>query len=143
MNLLHEIRDPASNKLLHFVIRASEQSVSTSAERVDLVEAENFLQVASMSIPAGTKYRAHIHLERDRFLTNIKAQESWVVLHGQIRANFFGEDGNFIESMIVGPGEATFTLHGGHSYEAMEDAIVLEYKSGPYEGQEVDKRFID
>ena len=41
------------------------------------------------------------------------------------------------------PGDASFTLQGGHTYEILEDdTVVYEYKTGPYEGQELDKRFI-
>jgi len=41
------------------------------------------------------------------------------------------------------PGDASFTLYGGHTYEILEDdTIVYEYKTGPYEGQKLDKTFI-
>jgi len=143
MNDVHEIRDLASGKLLHLVIRPNLGVMSQVPHRTDLVESENFLQVASMHIPSGTMYRPHLHLERHREFLNLKAQESWVVLKGEVRANFFDEAGVFVESATLGPGSASFTLHGGHSYEGLSDAVVLEYKSGPYEGQELDKRFLD
>lgn len=143
MNNVHEIRDSKSGKLLHLVIRPNLEVMSQVPQRTDLVDSENFLQVASMHIPSGTTYRPHLHLERHREFLNLKAQESWVVLKGEVRANFFDEAGVFIESATLGPGSASFTLHGGHSYEGLSDAVVLEYKSGPYEGQEIDKRFLD
>lgn len=44
---------------------------------------------------------------------------------------------------ILEAGDASFTLYGGHTYEILEEnTIVYEYKTGPYEGQELDKRFI-
>ena len=45
---------------------------------------------------------------------------------------------------ILKAGDASFTLYGGHTYEILEeDTLVYEYKTGPYEGQELDKTFID
>mgnify|MGYP003674399210 FL=1 len=44
---------------------------------------------------------------------------------------------------ILEAGDASFTLYGGHTYEILEEnTIVYEYKTGPYEGQELDKRFL-
>ena len=44
----------------------------------------------------------------------------------------------------VNPGDASFTLEGGHTYEILEDdTLVYEYKTGPYEGQKLDKTFLD
>ena len=41
------------------------------------------------------------------------------------------------------PGDASFTLYGGHTYKILEqDTIVYEYKTGPYLGQTFDKEFI-
>jgi len=37
----------------------------------------------------------------------------------------------------------SITLYGGHTYEIMEDdTLVLEFKSGPYYGQKLDKEFM-
>ena len=44
---------------------------------------------------------------------------------------------------IVKAGDITITLEGGHGYEIMEDnTMVYEFKTGPYEGQSLDKVFI-
>jgi len=41
-------------------------------------------------------------------------------------------------------GDASFTLGGGHNYLILEEGtIVYEYKTGPYEGQLMDKVFIN
>lgn len=37
-----------------------------------------------------------------------------------------------------------FTLEGGHNYLINEEnTLVYEYKTGPYEGQKMDKTFIE
>ena len=44
---------------------------------------------------------------------------------------------------ILEAGDASFTLYGGHTYEILDEGtIVYEYKTGPYEGQALDKTFI-
>ena len=48
-----------------------------------------------------------------------------------------------IATPILNPGDASFTLEGAHTYEILEDnTVVYEYKTGPYEGQKLDKRLI-
>jgi len=49
-----------------------------------------------------------------------------------------------IDTPILNAGDASFTLEGGHTYEILEDnTIVYEYKTGPYEGQQNDKKFLN
>jgi len=48
------------------------------------------------------------------------------------------------DDLVLTPGDASFTLYGGHTYKILEEnTIVYEYKTGPYEGQKLDKRFLD
>ena len=52
-------------------------------------------------------------------------------------------DDQIIAEPILKAGDASFTLYGGHTYSILEDnTIVYEYKTGPYEGQNLDKTFI-
>ena len=52
-------------------------------------------------------------------------------------------DGTFLESHVLGPGDSSFTLEGGHTYEILaDDTVVYEYKTGPYQGQSSDKEFL-
>ena len=39
-------------------------------------------------------------------------------------------------------GDVSITLYGGHTYTILEDALVYEFKTGPYTGQENDKIFL-
>ena len=62
----------------------------------------------------------------------------------KVRCKFYDIDDKLIAEPILEPGDASFTLHGGHTYEILEeDTIVYEYKTGPYEGQTLDKVFIN
>lgn len=138
---MEEIRCPKTGKLLHLVIRGEYNLGERS--RLDLVSAENFLQLAVMQIPSATSFRPHIHLERSRKLDNLKAQESWVVIYGEVEAIFYSEEGQELERRLLKSGDCSMTLHGGHAYVAHSDSRVLEFKSGPYEGQDLDKKFLD
>ena len=58
-------------------------------------------------------------------------------------ANINDIDDKIIARPILKKGDASFTLYGGHTYEILEDnTLVYEYKTGPYEGQKLDKEFI-
>ena len=125
-------------KLLHIVMRCSD-----IGERTEICPSDNFIQCASMKLSKGTKFKPHIHIYKERHYTNQIAQESWVVIKGRVKCYFYDINGLFLESCVLRQGDTSFTLHGGHTYEILEDdTIIYEYKTGPYEGQEHDKVFI-
>ena len=126
------------NKLLHFVNRVEEID-----GRNNLVPGENFIQCASLQMNEGTTFPPHRHITKERHHLEQIAQESWVVIRGRVKCIFYDLDDSIIATPILNPGDASFTLYGGHTYEILEDnTLVYEYKTGPYEGQESDKRFI-
>ena len=62
---------------------------------------------------------------------------------GAVECIFYDLDDTELARSILKPGDASFTLEGGHNYLILEDnTVVYEYKTGPYEGQEYDKVFI-
>ena len=126
------------NKLLHIINRLSDFE-----GRNDIVPGENFIQCASLKMENGKTFPPHKHIIKDRYYKEQIAQESWVVIKGKVRCRFYDLDDTLIAEPILEPGDASFTLYGGHTYEILEDnTIVYEYKTGPYEGQELDKTFI-
>jgi len=126
-------------KLLHLVNR-----VSDITERSNLVPGENFIQCASLNMKKGHTFPPHKHITKDRHYSEQIAQESWVVIKGKVKCIFYDIDDTVIATPILEAGDASFTLYGGHTYEILEDdTIVYEYKTGPYEGQQLDKEFID
>mgnify|MGYP006000479399 CR=1 FL=1 len=125
-------------KLLHFVNRLSEIE-----GRRDIVPEENFIQCATLRMENGKTFPPHKHIEKSRSYEKQIAQESWVVIKGRVKCKFYDLDGTLIAEPIIGPGDASFTLYGGHTYEILEeDTVVYEYKTGPYEGQKLDKVFL-
>ena len=125
-------------KLLHIINRLAEIE-----GRTEVVPENNFIQCATLRMPNGKTFPPHKHITKDRHYTEQIAQESWVVIKGRVRCKFFDVDDTLIATPVLGPGDASFTLYGGHTYEILEeDTIVYEYKTGPYEGQSLDKTFI-
>lgn len=125
-------------KLLHMVNRLAEIE-----GRNDVVPAENFIQCATLKMPNGKTFPPHKHIVKNRTYEHQIAQESWVVIKGSVRCKFYDLDDTLIAEPILGAGDASFTLYGGHTYEILEDdTIVYEYKTGPYEGQNLDKTFL-
>jgi hypothetical protein len=113
-------------------------------ERKDLTSPENFLQVALMRVNDGRSFKPHKHIDRDVTFKTTRAQECWVVLNGLIRADFYDIDDKLIQSHMVKEGGLVLSLAGGHTFECLEDhSFIIEFKSGPYEGQAKDKVFID
>ncbi len=125
-------------KLLHIVNRIHEFQ-----DRKEVIPENNFLQCATLRMENGKTFPPHKHITKDRHYPKQIAQESWVVIKGKVKCKFYDIDNTLIAEPILEPGDASFTLYGGHTYEILEDnTLVYEYKTGPYEGQKLDKKFI-
>tara|TARA_Y100001963_G_scaffold103303_1_gene142187 strand:+ start:570 stop:986 length:417 start_codon:yes stop_codon:yes gene_type:complete len=127
------------DKLLHIIVRKEDLTPG----RVEVVHEDNFIQCALLNMEKGKTFKPHRHIWKER-TRNIIAQESWIVIQGKVKCIFYDLDDNIIDTPILNPGDASFTLEGGHTYEILEeDTLVYEYKTGPYEGQKLDKIFIN
>lgn len=127
------------DKLLHIINRLSDIE-----GRSDVVPPENFIQCATLKMNNGKTFPAHKHITKDRRYEDQIAQESWIVIKGSVRCILYDIDDSVIAEPVLLPGDASFTLYGGHTYQILEDdTIVYEYKTGPYEGQSLDKKFIN
>lgn len=128
--------------LLHIICRP--QKSEEKENRAEIVPENNFIQCSYLTLPLGKTFRPHKHIKKDRRYKEQIAQESWVVIQGKVKCVFFDIDDKLLFETVLLPGESSFTLEGGHTYEILEDdTLVYEYKTGPYEGQKLDKVFID
>jgi cupin fold WbuC family metalloprotein len=124
--------------LLHIVHKKEE----ITDPRKDLIAPEEFLQVSTIKMHKDKTFRPHRHVITEKVTTT--TQESWVVVQGRVKAILYDIDDQIVAEEVLEPGDISLTLRGGHNYLAMEDdTLVYEYKTGPYLGQEKDKRFID
>lgn len=126
-------------KLMHMIFRKED----IKKGRIDVAPEEQFIQVSALSLEKGKKFRPHKHIwKKPNFLQHI-AQESWCVIEGKVLGYFYDTEGNLLETHELNQGDISLTFEGGHTYEILEDCLVYEYKTGPYEGQERDKVFLE
>ena len=127
------------NKLLHVVVRKEDLKPG----RKDIIPEEHFIQCSHLNMEKGKTFRPHKHIFKNR-TRDVIAQESWIVVQGKVKCIFYDIDDTILVEPILETGDASFTLEGGHNYEILEDnTLVYEYKTGPYEGQALDKTFIN
>lgn len=125
-------------KILHTIVRKEDLTPG----RKEVVSEDNFIQCAILNMEEGKTFKPHRHIWKER-TRNVIAQESWIVIQGSVRCIFYDLDDTIIATPTLYPGDASFTLEGGHTYQILEDdTLVYEYKTGPYEGQSLDKTFI-
>lgn len=135
---MEKIYSNVDGRLLHIINRLDEIE-----GRQEVVPEDNFIQCATLKMPKGKTFPPHKHITKDRHHHEQIAQESWVVIRGSVKCKFYDIDDKIIATPILGAGDASFTLYGGHTYEILEEnTIVYEYKTGPYEGQALDKTFL-
>lgn len=135
---MEKIYSRCSPELLHIIVRKEEFQNG----RQDLIDSHNYIQCSMLQLDKGKTFKPHKHNVRERSW-NIIAQESWHVVRGRVKCIFYDLDDKIIAEPILEEGDTSFTLSGGHNYEILEDGTqVLEYKTGKYEGQAIDKTFI-
>lgn len=125
-------------KILHTIVRKEDLTPG----RKEVVSEDNFIQCAVLNMEEGKTFKPHRHIWKER-TRNVIAQESWIVIQGSVKCILYDLDDTIIATPILNAGDASFTLEGGHTYEILQDnTLVYEYKTGPYEGQSLDKTFI-
>lgn len=126
-------------KLLHIIVRKEDQRPG----RQDIVPENQFIQCSLLGMEKDKTFRPHKHIWKER-THQVIAQESWIVIRGSVKCTLYDLDDSVLAEPVLNPGEASFTLEGGHNYLILEqDTVVFEYKTGPYEGQQLDKTFIN
>ena len=138
--MIHKIYsnvDP--NKLIHMVCIPK----NVKEKRIDIVPPSEYMQLSILNMEKDKTFPPHKHIYKE-VPNQAIAQESWAVLQGKVEAFFYDLDDKFLESVILEPGDVSITLYGGHTYKILEDdTLVLEYKTGPYYGQKLDKEFLE
>ena len=123
--------------LLHLTTNVDE----IESERKDIAPDNEFLQLAILKMNKGKTFQPHKHIEYKKE-TDI-AQESWFVFKGKVKCIFYDINDTILDEVILNEGGISMTFRGGHNYEILEkNTKALEYKTGPYLGQKLDKTFI-
>jgi mannose-6-phosphate isomerase-like protein (cupin superfamily) len=92
-----------------------------------------------MHRPAGYIIEPHLHLPAPREVSYTK--EVLFVRSGRLRADFYDEQRNYLESVLLGAGDVVLLSRGGHGFEMLENSEIVEVKQGPYVGERDKVRF--
>ena len=127
--------------LLHMIIR--KDAFNEVANRRDMLEARNFLQLALLKLHKDQTFKAHKHIYSEFYTSQKIANESWEVIKGSVEVEYYDIDNSKLDTKILTEGDLTITIGpGGHNYTALEDnTLCREWKSGPY-FKDKDKEFI-
>jgi len=136
---MEKIYSKINNQLLHQIVRFSD----ISSGRINLSDDDKYIQCAALNLSKGHTFKPHKHNINKRNDDNYIPQESWCVIKGSVKCIFYDLNDAIIAEPVLYAGDASFTYAGGHNYLILEDnTIVYEYKTGPYQGQKIDKTFI-
>lgn len=121
-----------SNQLLSIIIRRNFEK-----QGIEFFTPDDFSQqLAYMKRPKDYVIPPHVHnpVLREVQLT----QEVLYIKSGKVRVDFYDDDKNYLESIIVEAGDVILLADGGHGFEMLEESEIIEVKQGPYAG-EMDK----
>ena len=92
-----------------------------------------------MHHPTGKDIDAHVHnmVHRNVVLT----QEVLFIKKGILRADFYDEYEDYLESRNLYAGDIILLVSGGHGFHVVEEVEMIEVKQGPYSGDQDKKRF--
>jgi hypothetical protein len=96
-------------------------------------------QLGYMNRPTGYVIDPHVHnlVERKVTLT----QEVLFIKSGKVRVDFYNNAREYLESRVLEKGDVILLAAGGHGFEILEQAEMIEVKQGPYCGDEDKVRF--
>ena len=96
---------------------------------------EDVLQIGRWNHPKNYKCKPHIHNLVPKTIERV--QEAILVLRGQLKVTIFTVEGKLVGERILRPLDICHTVNCGHGYEVLtEDTKVLEFKNGPFPGDE-------
>ena len=96
-------------------------------------------QLGYMSHPKGYIISPHVHnhIPREVQFTN----EVLFIRSGKVRVDFYDDNQNYLQSSILSQGDVILLASGGHGFEILEPAEIIEVKQGPYIGDQDKTRF--
>ncbi len=96
-------------------------------------------QVAFISHPSGKKIAPHVH--NLVFRQVLYTQEVLFIRKGRVKVNLYSSDRRFLGSRILVSGDVILLCGGGHSFEMLEDTVMVEVKQGPFTGDQDKTKF--
>lgn len=132
---LERVTDDATGAELALVIRAGFGQPGINFVTDD----ESVHQLGVLKWPAGHLIDSHVHNPMTRTIDS--TQEVLFIRSGRVRVDLYGDDRGYRSSLELGAGDVIFLASGGHGFEILEDADIVEVKQGPYRGEGEKTRF--
>ena len=132
---LERVTDDASGAELALLIRAGFGQPGINFVTDD----ESVHQLVVLMWPQGHLIDAHVHNPMSRTIDS--TQEVLFIRSGRVRVDLYGDDQMYRSSLELGAGDVIFLASGGHGFEILEDADIVEVKQGPYRGEGEKTRF--
>jgi len=102
---------------------------------------ESSFQFGLLAHEAGFVELPHYHKPVERTISDL--QQMFVVQHGVVEVELYGDDGKKLRVIEMRAGDAIVLIHGVHAIRVIEDMQCISVKQGPYLGEEQDKIFVD
>lgn len=104
-----------------------------------LTDGDYSQQLAYMHHMPGKIIDAHVHNREVRHVEY--TQEVLVIKKGVLRVDFYQDNQEYIESVLVKSGDIIMLVSGGHGFKVIEELEMIEIKQGPYLGENDKTRF--
>lgn len=96
-------------------------------------------QLGYMRHPAGHIVQAHVHHEVERVVRT--TMEVLLVRSGRVRVDLFDSTLDHTATRVLSSGDVIMLVSGGHRFEMLEMAEMIEVKQGPFVGPADKSRF--
>lgn len=114
---------------------------SYKKEGIEFFTPDDFSQqLAYMNRPTGYHIPPHVHNPIPREVQYTK--EVLFIKSGRVRVDFYTEAQVYVESRMLMAGDVILLAFGGHGFQILEAAEIIEVKQGPYAGDHDKTRFL-
>lgn len=96
-------------------------------------------QLAYMKRPKEYTIAPHTHRQVQREVFN--TLETLFIKKGKVQVDFYTNDKEFIDNVILETGDVILLVSGGHGFKMLEETEIIEVKQGPYIGDQDKIRF--
>jgi hypothetical protein len=134
MNFLQYVEH---NKILLSIILRAEYEPT---EQIEFFTPNDFSQqLGYIKRQKGYIIPPHVHNELSRDVSLTK--EVLFVKSGEVRVDFYSDVDKYLFSDKLKAGDVILLAHGGHGFEVLENAEIIEVKQGPFAGEKDKTRF--
>lgn len=133
--VVERITDKESGEELALIIRADFGQPGINFVTDD----DSAHQLGVLNWPKRHVIDAHVHNPITRTVES--TQEVLFIRSGKVRADLYSSKQLYQTSVELRSGDVIFLISGGHGFEILEDADIIEVKQGPYLGEGEKTRF--